>query len=167
MNQLTFFAEEPRVSHSALRDSEKDWQTRVATSCSPLVPLLRNIAPVGWYGETSLVSCQATADGILEPSSGSWQNSGMGSPTGFWTLNTSEFNHTIAPSLSDDGVCSLSDILEDSGSVPQRYFLSAKACQGILRRAEKRGKSLPPPLRAALEAVASGQTSTATAEPSA
>jgi len=87
----------------------------------------------------------------------------MGSPTGFWTLSTSEWNHTLAPSLSDDGVCSLSDILEGSGTVPQRYFLSARACAGILRRAEKRGKSLPPSLHAALEAVALAQTSTSMA----
>ncbi len=81
----------------------------------------------------------------------------MGSPTEFWTLSTSEFNHTLAPSLSDAGVCSLSDILEDSGSVPQRYFLSAKACAGILRRAAKRGKALPEPLVRALRAVADSE----------
>jgi DNA (cytosine-5)-methyltransferase 1 len=49
---------------------------------------------------------------------------------------------------------SLSDVLE-TGEVPQRYFLSAKACQGILRRAEKRGKALPEALRDALLATAS------------
>ena len=157
MNQLTFFAEEPLANHSASQDSEKDWQTRVATSCSPLVQLLRNIAPGGWYGKTSPASCHQMEDGTLVPSSGSWANSGMGSPTGFWTLSTSEFNHTLAPSLSDDGVCSLSDILEDSGSVPQRYFLSAKACAGILRRAEKRGKALPEHLARALRAVADSE----------
>jgi hypothetical protein len=36
----------------------------------------------------------------------------------------------------------LSEVLED-GSVPRRFYLSARACQGILRRAEKRGKQLP------------------------
>jgi hypothetical protein len=50
-------------------------------------------------------------------------------------------------------VCSLSDILE-TGAVPQRFFLSARACAGILRRAERRGKELPPQLQAALTAVA-------------
>ena len=158
MPQLTFFAEEPPASHSASPDSERDWQTRVATSCSPSVPLLQSIGPAGWFGRTSPVSCHQTAGGTLAPSSGSWQNSGMGSPTAFLTLSTSEWNHTLAPSLSDDGVCSLSDILEDSGSVPQRYFLSARACAGILRRAEKRGKVLPPALLAALKAVARADT---------
>jgi hypothetical protein len=46
----------------------------------------------------------------------------------------------------------LSDILE-TGDVPQRYFLSATACKGILRRAAKRGKELPEPLMRALEAA--------------
>ena len=158
MSLLTFFAEAPPASHSASPDSERDWQTRVATSCSPSVPLLQSIGPAGWFGRTSPVSCHQTADGTLAPSSGSWQNSGMGSPTAFLTLSTSEWNHTLAPSLSDDGVCSLSDILEDSGSVPQRYFLSARACAGILRRAEKRGKQLPPALWMALKAVAKADT---------
>jgi hypothetical protein len=70
----------------------------------------------------------------------------MGSPTEFSTLNGSEWPSAAA-------VCSLSDTLE-TGAVPQRFFLSAKACAGILRRAEKRGKALPPPLRDALLAVA-------------
>lgn len=130
MSQLTFFAVEPPASHSASPASEKDWQTRVATSCSPSVPLLQSIGPAGWFGRTSPASCHQTADGTLAPSSGSWQNSGMGSPTAFLTLNTSEFNHTLAPSLRDDGVCSLSDILEDSGSVPQRYFFERASLCG-------------------------------------
>jgi len=87
----------------------------------------------------------------------------MGSLTEFLTLNLSEWNHTLAPSRSDGGVCSLSDILE-TGDVPQRYFLSARACKGILRRAEKRGKELPEALRHALKAVADSElTSTALA----
>jgi hypothetical protein len=52
-------------------------------------------------------------------------------------------------------VCSLSDILE-TGTVPQRFFLSSTACKGILRRAEKRGKELPPQLLTALRSVAQG-----------
>jgi hypothetical protein len=43
----------------------------------------------------------------------------------------------------------LSQILEENA--PPRFYLSEKACQGILRRAEKRGKELPEILRIALE----------------
>lgn len=43
---------------------------------------------------------------------------------------------------------SLSQILE--ATVPERYYLSPKACGGIIRRAGNRGKKLPPILEAAL-----------------
>lgn len=78
---------------------------------------------------------------------------------GPWTPNTSEWPN-------DAAVCSLSQVLE-KGSIPPRFFLSGTACAGILRRAEKRGKQLPPSLHAALQAVALEPTSTVTAEPSA
>ena len=71
-----------------------------------------------------------------------------------WTRNSSEWNHTPEPSRKDAVVCSLSSILE-TGPVDRRFFLSQKACAGILRRAEKRGKSLPDALLRALTQVAS------------
>ena len=145
-----FSSEELPAKASVSPDSERDWTTRVATSCSPLAPLLNAIAPSGWFGRTSPESCLPMEDAILAPSSGCWQNSGMGSPTEFWTLSISEWP-------SDAVVCSLSDILE-TGTVPQRFFLSATACQGILRRADKRGKELPEALRLALQQVAGPQT---------
>ena len=49
-------------------------------------------------------------------------------------------------------VSRLSQILEVYP--PQKYCLSEKACQGILNRAEKRGKELPPELKKALIAQA-------------
>ena len=68
------------------------------------------------------------------------------------------FTRGMISSAKPNRQSSLSAILESKTSA--RYYLSPKACAGILRRAEKRGKSLPPSLREALEAVASGQTST-------
>ena len=49
---------------------------------------------------------------------------------------------------SGAGACFLSAILQEN--VPEKYSLSPKACAGILRRAERRGKDLPPLLKAAL-----------------
>lgn len=63
-----------------------------------------------------------------------------------WMRDTSEFRNGAVES-------SLSEILE-TGEVDRRFYLSAKACAGILRRAAKRGKELPRALRLALEAVA-------------
>ena len=141
-----FSSEELRASRSALPACEKVWQIRVATSCWGLVRLLNVYGPSGWFGRTSPASCRVTEDGTLAPSSECWQNSGMGSHTEFLTLSTSEWP-------SDAAVCSLSDVLE-TGDVPPRFFLSARACEGILRRVEKRGKELPTPLQTALTAVA-------------
>jgi hypothetical protein len=63
---------------------------------------------------------------------------------------------SLMPNISewpnDAVVCSLSQVLETT-SIPQRFFLSSMACAGILRRAEKRGKNLPPALHQALTSV--------------
>ncbi len=54
----------------------------------------------------------------------------------------------ISERHSDAGESFLSWILE--GDAPAKYSLSPTACAGILRRAERRGKALPPMLREAL-----------------
>ena len=60
-----------------------------------------------------------------------------------WTLSSSVWHNAAS-------VCSLSSILE-TGVVPRRFFLSGRACAGIIRRAERRGKALPVELREALD----------------
>ena len=62
---------------------------------------------------------------------------------------------SFGESPSDAVESHLSQILEEHP--PRRYFLSAKACAGILRRAERRGKQLPEMLRQALEQAKSHQ----------
>ena len=146
MDQLTFLSEEPPAKILALLDFAKDFPATEATSHLSLFVWLKGFVPAGWFGKMSPAYCPSTEDGLLVPSSGGWGNAGMGSPTGFLTLSISGWP-------SDGRACSLSDILE-TGDVPQRFFLSATACKGILRRAEKRGKALPPQLARALKAVA-------------
>ncbi len=146
MKQLTFWSEELPVSPSPSQDSEGDCMIPGEDSCSRFLRSLDVTGLDGLYGKTSPVSCQATEERILVPSSGRWGNWGTGGPTASWTLNGSEWP-------SDAAVCLLSDVLEIS-SVPPRYSLSAKACAGILRRAAARGKELPEALRLALEARA-------------
>ena len=86
----------------------------------------------------------------LGRSSVAWKNSGMGGPTGFLTLSSSE-----CP--SDDDGCSyapstLAQVLEPTA--PQRFYLSARAATGILRRATRRGRELPQALHTALRLLA-------------
>ena len=146
-------SEELPANPSALQDCDKDSKIHGETSCSLFLQSLNISNPSGSCGKMSLVSCQVTEDGTLLPSSGRWGNWGTGSPTECWTLNGAEHTGIHEPSRSADGVCSLSDVLEIN-AVPQRFYLSPKACNGILRRAKRRGKELPPMLRKALEAVA-------------
>ena len=61
---------------------------------------------------------------------------------GAWTLNTG-----VSP--RDARGSSLSQILEEDPST--KYYLTAKACSGILRRAFERGKALPRKLERALK----------------
>lgn len=80
--------------------------------------------------------------------SGPWAGSGILSEHGELLM----LSTTAYPSEEEGfSVCSLAEILEPD--VAPKYYLSPKACAGILRRAEKRGKKLPP-LRAALTQVA-------------
>ena len=142
---LMFSSEELPANHSVSPDSEKDWMTHVATSCLPILPLLQSLGPNGWFGRTSPACYPVTEDSTLPHYFEGWANAGMGSHTEFLTLSISEWPN-------DADVCLLSDVLE-TGELPQRFFLSATACAGILRRAEKRGKVLPQALEMALNSV--------------
>ena len=68
-----------------------------------------------------------------------------------WPGGSSTLNTGPAP-LSEEDVYSLSQILEEKPHL--KYYLSRKACLGILRRARERGKELPPQLKTALMAQA-------------
>lgn len=71
-------------------------------------------------------------------------------PTEHSMLNTGIFPN-------EERESTLSQIL--MADVPQKYYLSQKACLGILRRASVRGKELPPVLKAALERQAAAEES--------
>ena len=59
-----------------------------------------------------------------------------------WTPSIGEYP-------SEERESTLWEIIELNA--PAKYYLSPKACQGILNRAERRGKELPPVLKQALE----------------
>lgn len=65
-----------------------------------------------------------------------------------WRGGASILNTGLAPRNAEN-VYSLSQILEEQPH-PQ-YYLTKKACLGILRRSAERGKELPPQLKTALE----------------
>ena len=83
------------------------------------------------------------------PSSARLPRAGISAPGGCWTPSTSEWPNGEGECTA----CSLATVLEPS--VPPRFYLSPKACMGIVRRAARRGKELPPNLEKVLRAVAS------------
>ena len=94
----------------------------------------------------------ATADATSPTYSNPWANAGsMVSRGAFWTRKTSESRNAAA-------ACSLSAVLQDQPS--RRYFLSARAAAGILRRAKRRGKALPGRLEEALRQVSEATETT-------
>ena len=65
---------------------------------------------------------------------------------GLWHGDSLTLNIGESPNV--ENVSLLSWILEVNA--PEKYYLSARACQGILTRASRRGKKLPELLEAAL-----------------
>lgn len=90
----------------------------------------------------------------------------MGGPTESLTLNLSEWTGTRGQFHSDGGVSSLSDVLE-TRPLPPQYYLTGKACGGILDRADGRSKTLPPLLEAVLESVAGRKSNKSAKDPAA
>jgi hypothetical protein len=80
-----------------------------------------------------------------------WSDPNGGLFGGCLTLNTLEWPN-------DAVVFSLSQVLEEN--VDPKYCLSPRACSGVLRRAERRGKKLPAHLEEALRAVVQELTPT-------
>ena len=111
-------------------------------SGSSSIELYQNCGPELRSSKMSLVYLAATEDEILPPSFEGFQNSGICRPGECWTLSFSE-SHSAA------GESFLWQVLETAPA--PKYYLSERACAGILRRAEKRGRELPENLKDALE----------------
>lgn len=126
----------------------------------------------GWSGKTYQEPSAATVEKISKPSSrkssaSSVRNAPMclclktesGAKQDACTTNWADgallgeyTTHSFGEYPREENGSRLSQILEECA--PQRFFLSARACQGILNRAKRRGKELPPELKQALEHIA-------------
>lgn len=123
--------------------------------------------PVGWSGKMSPELSAPTKERTLEPSSRKPSKSSARKLPLFMSLNMDGTQADATPTWEENGALRgefsmlsfgecpsvenashLSQILE--ASPHPKYSLSAKACLGIVRRAERRGKELPPLLKTAL-----------------
>jgi hypothetical protein len=148
LNQSMLFAEDSPVKTCPLPESGRVLLESGQDYGLSLLELLTSLNRAGLSSKTSPVYYPAIKGRILPSSFDGWSNAGMAFAGGYLTLNISEWPNAAA-------VCSLSQVLE--ADAPQKYYLSPKACSGILRRAAKRGKELPERLRFALEAMGGGK----------
>ena len=119
------------------------WLEREAVSSTKSPGLLTKLKPNGSSSKTYLASSQVSEEQTWEQLSERWSNSGMAWHGECLMHSTSEFP-------KDEGVySSLRSVLETQPVLP-KFYLSARACEGILRRAERRGKTLPEALDKAL-----------------
>ena len=169
VDQLMLFQEGPPARTSPWLDAVKDWMA-LGADCSGINAVsLMNALPLGFSGRTSLELCPATWVPTSLPCCGASQAHLRGCPMegGTTLVSLSDRNGGLSGGCltlnglewpNDAAVCSLSAVLEPTCA--PKYFLSARACQGIIRRAERRGKRLPAHLEEALQAVAQNQTPT-------
>ena len=146
LEQLTLWSEEAPANPLALQGTENPYKEN-HDSCSSTFELFVRSVQDTCSGRMSQVACprkdkRVRRGALSDNCSQSFATSVMAWQGEFWTRNSSEWP-------SDADVCFLSDVLEIHG-VPQKYFLSPKACAGILRRAQNRGKPLPLVIECAL-----------------
>lgn len=115
----------PEHSQATKGETSRQSSKRSSASQSRKPPILKCLKKAGTPGGATTMKWE---------DDGAWLGECM-------TRNTGE-----SPNVAV--VSRLSQILEETPQ--EKYSLSAKACQGILRRAERRGKDLPETLKAVL-----------------
>ena len=124
------------------------------------------------FGKTSREHSESGMDGIFKPCSGRSQipifqclqaDDGQ-TPAWYeaaeFASHGASLTRNIGACPSEESVSTLSEVLETEA--PRKYYLSPTACAGILRRAKRRGKALPPILLEALLSVIQCSTREAT-----
>ena len=135
MSQMWMLLESPEApARASLEpDTEKAWMIRVLTSPLPSVLWFTAIAPVGSVGKMSPASVPSTAARISRPSSGGWSSSGMAACGEVLMLS-------CRPGAAARACVPCRPFFQATGDVPPRFFLTPRACAGILRRAGNRGR---------------------------
>jgi len=110
---------------------------------------LNKVAPQLFSSRTFQACSLAMGGGTSKSLFERWPNSGIASDGVCLTAGISE-----SPNRGSE--CTLLDAIE-TGTVPDKYFLSPNAARGMMRRADQMGRSLFLPLRKALEILSKGQ----------
>jgi hypothetical protein len=146
--QLTLFAADFPVKTFLLQESDVDLLENGLDSGLSLSELSMMLNHDGWLSKTFQAFSVQTEEPTLPSYFTGWQDGGMVWGGEYLTLNTSD-----SPNAAEE--CLLSQVLERD--VPARYYLSKRACLGIIHRAEKAGNQIPAGLKAVLLAMIESQ----------
>ena len=147
--QSMLFVEDSPVKTSASPENDVDLMASGLASGLSLHESLTKLSPSGSLLKTCQVYSLAPEGEILLSSFNGWRSAGMAWGGECLTVKASDLP-------SDGSACLLSEVLQPHTDA--RYYLSPKACAGILRRADARGKVIPEPLRSALQQTANDTT---------
>lgn len=147
--QSTLFVEDSPAKTSASPENDVDLMAIALASGLSFSESLTTLSLSGSLLKTCQVYSLAPEGEILPSSFNGWRSAGMAWGGECLTVKASDLP-------SDAKECLLSEVLEPHTDA--RYYLSPKACAGILRRADARGKVIPEPLRSALWAVTVEET---------
>ena len=150
---LTFGSEDFPAKMSRWREWGKEMGLKESDLDSFIDSLnsLESAAPELFLSKTFRASSLPMADETSESLYERWPTSGMAWDGVCLTAGTSE-----SPSHASESI--LLDVIE-KGEVPARYFLSPNAAVGMLRRTDRMGRTLFPPLRGALEILSKALSS--------
>jgi hypothetical protein len=155
-------SEDPPARISVWLETVLDWVEREVDCSTNNAESLLDSLPLGFVGKTSLALSPPTKDSTSPKSSEDSPDTLQRFPT----EDGKTVESVLAPTVLQFGACltlrtseshkdavgsSLSLVLEPWRDELLRFCLSQKAASGILRRAEKRGRTLPPKLLDALQ----------------
>ena len=153
---MSLFPMSGREGFPAKTSQLREWGRELGLKGSSLdsfmnfIDYLSKVAPEFFSSKTCQAFSLPTEDETSTSFFERWPNSGMVWDGVCLTAKTSECpNHAKESSLWD---------LMEKAEVPLKYFLSPNAAKGMLRRADRMGRNLFPPLREALEILAKDQS---------
>lgn len=157
------FMEQIRIVKE-MREHDRRANRRTGFMVRPRFMVWENVAGAFSSGKPKGADFQAVLTEIVRvvqecpavplPKDGKWSHAGcLYDEMGGGQLLGEYTTHSFGECPKEENASHLSQILADL--VPRKYYLSARACQGILNRASKKGKPLPKILEQALRQQAS------------
>ena len=143
-------SEEHLANHSQLPDYEEVCRILEGTSPSRLLTFSIVLGRNGLFGKTCQEYFPQIKEETFTRSQKVFKQSGIASGGEYLMLNTSDSPKDAKESL-------LLEIIQETSEVSPKYSLSERACLGILRRADKKGKMLPKKLENALLDMTNGR----------